>query len=65
MNKPTDEQWCLPSCHHQKEDYWHFFEYPHPTRVLEFVNYQLNLLKLHQKYSVDTMHLFQLLWEGL
>jgi len=63
MNKPPDEQVC-PSCHCHKEDFWHFLECPHPTRVAAFNNLQSCLQSLHQKYSVD-LHLFQLLWEGL
>jgi len=63
FNKPKEEQWC-PSCHHHKEDFWHFLECPSPARTAAFSKLWSSLQSLHQKYSVD-IHLFQLLWEGL
>jgi len=30
MCKSAEEQVCQ-SCHHHKEDFWHFLECPHPT----------------------------------
>jgi len=53
-----------PSCHHHKEDFWHFLECPYPTHVAAFNNLRSSLQSLHQKYLVD-LYLFQLLWEGL